>query len=198
MATKSRKSAGKTAAKSRGRRRAPRATASKSEAPRAMKGAERLFSMSMGGLSDTLERLNLSGVAGTIAEGRRKDLAALVAANKKSYEGLQAVVARQTAMLKNAVTEWQSIAQGVSQGGAGGGLGRMDEVAKQAFTMALENIRELGELAARSQAEAFEIVRKRIMENVSEVSALLQRPIHGERVPAIAPEASGKYRLVKR
>jgi phenylacetate-CoA ligase len=30
------------------------------------------------------------------------------------------------------------------------------------------------------------------------VSALLQRPIRGERVGAIAPEASGKYRLVKR
>ena len=60
-------------------------------------------------------------------------------------------------------------------GGSGSGLGRVDEMAKQAFTMALENIRELGELAARSQAEAFEIVRKRIMENVNEVSALMQR-----------------------
>ena len=174
MAMKSRKSAGKSAAKSR-RKTAKRTAARKTEAPRVMKGAERLFSMSMGGLGNTLERLNLSGVAGTIAEGRRKDLAAIVAANKKSYEGLQAVVARQTSMLKNAVTEWQSIAQGVSTGGAGSGLGRVDEMAKQAFTMALENIRELGELAARSQAEAFEIVRKRIMENVNEVSALMQR-----------------------
>ena len=174
MAMKSRKSAGKSAAKSRSRKTAKRTAAPKTEAPSAMKGAERLFSMSMGGLGNTLERLNLSGVAGTIAEGRRKDLAALVAANKKSYEGLQAVVARQTSMLKNAVTEWQSIAQGVS-GGSGSGLGRVDEMAKQAFTMALENIRELGELAARSQAEAFEIVRKRIMENVNEVSALMQR-----------------------
>ncbi len=174
MAMKSRKSAGKSAAKSR-RKTAKRTVARKTEAPAAMKGAERLFSMSMGGLGNTLERLNLSGVAGTIAEGRRKDLAAIVAANKKSYEGLQAVVARQTSMLKNAVSEWQSIAQGVSSGGAGQGLGRVDEMAKQAFTMALENIRELGELAARSQAEAFEIVRKRIMENVNEVSALMQR-----------------------
>ena len=173
MAMKSRKSAGKSAAKSR-RKTAKRTVARKAEAPAAMKGAERLFSMSMGGLGNTLGRLNLSGVAGTIAEGRRKDLAAIVAANK-SYEGLQAVVARQTSMLKNAVSEWQSIAQGVSAGGAGQGLGRVDEMAKQAFTMALENIRELGELAARSQAEAFEIVRKRIMENVNEVSALLQR-----------------------
>ena len=178
MATKSRKSAGKSAAKS-SRKPATKRTAARSAAAASpMKGAERLFSMSMGGLGNTLERLNLSGVAGTIAEGRRKDLAALIAANKKSYEGLQAVVARQTSMLKNAVTEWQSIAQGMSAGGGGGGvpgLGRMDEVAKNAFTMALENIRELGELAARSQAEAFEIVRKRIMENVNEVSALMQR-----------------------
>ena len=30
------------------------------------------------------------------------------------------------------------------------------------------------------------------------VGALLERPIRGERVAAIAPEASGKYRLVKR
>jgi phasin family protein len=67
------------------------------------------------------------------------------------------------------------MAQGMSQGGARQGLGQLDEVAKNAFTMALENIRELGELAARSQAEAFEIVRRRIMENVNEVSSLLQR-----------------------
>jgi len=67
--------------------------------------------MSMTGVGKALEQFNLSGVASTIAEGRRKDLAALVAANKKSYEGLQTVVARQTAMLKNAVSEWQAIAR---------------------------------------------------------------------------------------
>jgi phasin family protein len=77
-------------------------------------------------------------------------------------------------MLRSAVSEWQALAQGMSQGGGRQGLGRMDEVARNAFKMALENIRELGELAARSQAEGFEIVRKRIMENVSEVDALLR------------------------
>jgi phasin family protein len=171
MATrKTRKAAGKTRAAKKTTKRAARTQAAPASA-----AATKMFDMSMGGLGKTLERLNLSGVASTIAEGRRKDLAALVAANKKSYEGLQAVVARQTAMLKGAVTEWQSIAQGMSQGGARPGLGQMDEVAKNAFTMALENIRELGELAARSQAEAFEIVRRRIMENVNEVSSLLRR-----------------------
>ncbi len=175
MATKARKTAGKsrarkTTAAKRTTRAAAKPAAARAATPQGM------FDMSsMPGIGQTLERLNLSGVASTIAEGRRKDLAALVAANKKSYEGLQAVVARQTAMLKNAVTEWQAIAQGMAPGRGGQGFGRIDEVAKQTFTMALENIRELGELAARSQAEAFEIVRRRIMENVEEVNALIGR-----------------------
>jgi phasin family protein len=169
MATRAKKSTGKA------RSRKTAAKRPEGRKPARAADTEGLFNMSMAGVGKTLEQLNLSGVASTIAEGRRKDLAALVAANKKSYEGLQAVVARQTAMLKNAVTEWQAIAQGVSPGSAGQGFGRLDEVAKQNFTLALENIRELGELAARSQAEAFEIVRKRIMENVEEVSALMQQ-----------------------
>jgi phasin family protein len=173
MATKAKKTAGKSRA--RKSTTAKRATRPAQKPATSRAAPEGLFDMSMAGVGQTLERLNLSGVASTIAEGRRKDLAALVAANKKSYEGLQAVVARQTAMLKNAVTEWQSIAQGMSPSRGGQGLGRIDEVAKQTFTLALENIRELGELAARSQAEAFEIVRRRIMENVEEVNALIGR-----------------------
>ena len=167
MATKARKST----AKSRSRKSAARRPAAKPAAPRAARTAN-LFDMSMAGLGRTLEGLNLSGVASTIAEGRRKDLAALIAANKKSYEGLQAVVARQTAMLKNAVTEWQSMAQGM---GGGPGIGRLDDAAKQTFTLAVQNIRELAELAARSQTEAFDIVRRRIMENVEEVNSLIRR-----------------------
>ena len=101
MATrKTRKAAVKTRAAKKTTKRATRTQAAPASA-----AAAKMFDMSMGGLGQTLERLNLSGVAGTIAEGRRKDLAALVAANKKSYEGLQAVVARQTAMLKNAVAQ---------------------------------------------------------------------------------------------
>jgi phasin family protein len=172
-AKSTRKTARKTSARKTVKRAAPKAAARASAAATATAtGAQKLFDLSMGGLGQTLEQLNLSGVAGTIAEGRRKDLAALIAANKKSYEGIQAVVARQTSMLRNAVTEWQAMAQG---GGSVHGLGRVDEVAKQTFTMALENIRELGELAARTQAEAFEIVRQRIMENVEEVNALMRR-----------------------
>lgn len=177
MATAARKSTRKRATKSaRPKARSTRATgaagAASSARDRSMPQA--LFA-SLGGLGKTLEQLNLSSMASTIAEGRRKDLSALVAANKKSYEGLQAVVARQTAMLKSALGDWQSLTSNLSAKGSSAGLGQMDEVARQTFTLALQNIRELGELAARSQAEAFEIVRRRIMENVEEVSSLMKR-----------------------
>lgn len=172
MATATRKSTTKRAAKAgRAKSRGARTTRTAS----AEKSMPQAVFASLGGLGKTLEQLNLTAMASTIAEGRRKDLSALVAANKKSYEGLQAVVARQTAMLKSALGDWQSLTRDLSAKGGTPGLGQMDEVARQTFTLALANIRELGELAARSQAEAFDIVRRRIMENVEEVSALMKR-----------------------
>lgn len=174
MATATRKSTAKRAAKT-GRAKPRGARTTRAAAPSREQAMPQALFASLGGLGETLEKLNLTAMASTIAEGRRRDLSALVAANKKSYEGLQAVVARQTAMLRSALGDWQALTQDLSAKGSTPGLGQMDEVARQTFTLALQNIRELGELAARSQAEAFDIVRRRIMENVEEVSALMKR-----------------------
>ena len=54
------------------------------------------------------------------------------------------------------------------------GLGKLDAMGKAAFKQALDDIRELSELAAKSQADAFTVVRNRIRDNVDEVSKLLQ------------------------
>ena len=40
------------------------------------------------------------------------------------------------------------------------------DLAKEGFEKALANMRELAEMATKSQKEAFEVVRKRIEENV--------------------------------
>lgn len=96
-------------------------------------------------------------------------------ANKKSYEGLQAAVKRQTELLKEAIGEWRTLAKVMSVVGARESIAKLDEIAKGAFEMALENIRELAELAAESQAEAFEVVRRRIRQDVNDVSKLLNR-----------------------
>jgi phasin family protein len=126
------------------------------------------------GMADRLQNLPLAGAAGAIVEGGRKDLQALMQANEKSYQGLQAVVKRQTEMLKASIQDWQGTVKGMSGGDPRENLAKLDAMGKAAFKQALDDIRELSEMAAKSQAEAFDVVRKRISDNVDEVSKLLR------------------------
>jgi phasin family protein len=126
------------------------------------------------GMAERLQNLPLAGAAGAIVESGRKDLQALVKANEKSYEGLQAVVQRQTEMLKSSIEEWQGTMKGMSGKDPREGFAKLDAMGKAAFKQALDDIRELSEMAAKSQADAFEVVRDRIRSNVDEVSKLLQ------------------------
>jgi len=126
------------------------------------------------GMAERLQNLPLAGAAGAIVESGRKDLQALVKANEKSYEGLQAVVQRQTEMLRSSIEEWQGTMKGLSGNDPREGFAKLDAMGKAAFKQALDDIRELSEMAAKSQADAFEVVRDRIRSNVDEVSKLLQ------------------------
>jgi phasin family protein len=45
------------------------------------------------------------------------------------------------------------------------------DLASHAFETALSNMRELAEMAAKSQKEAFEVIRKRVEENLAALSA---------------------------
>lgn len=125
------------------------------------------------GLTERLQNLKLSGAAGAILESGRKDLAALIKANEKSYQGLQAVVQRQTEMLRSAITDWQGAVSTMPGKDPKENLAKLDEMGKAAFKRALDDIRELAELAAKSQSDAFEVMRQRISANVEQVSQLL-------------------------
>ena len=128
------------------------------------------------GMAERLQALNVSGAAGTLLESRRKDLEALAQANAKSYKGLQAVVQRQTEMMRSAIGDWQSEMKGMQGGDMSGNLAKLDQMGRASFQRALDDIKELAQLAAQSQADAFEVVRDRINENVAQVSEMLQKP----------------------
>jgi len=46
---------------------------------------------------------------------------------------------------------------------------RQSELAREAFDEALGNMRELAEIAAKSQSEAFDIIRSRVEQRLSEL-----------------------------
>jgi len=127
------------------------------------------------GMADRLQGLNLTGGAGKLLEAGRKDLAALMEANEKSYQGLQTVVQRQTEMIKSAISEWQAAAKEMPGKDPKENLAKLDELGRQSFQRAIDDIKELANLAAKSQADAFDVVRQRIQSNVDEVTKMLQR-----------------------
>jgi phasin family protein len=127
------------------------------------------------GMADRLQNLNLTGGAGKLLDSGRKDLQALMEANEKSYQGLQTVVQRQTEMIKHAITEWQTAAKEMPGKDAKDNLAKLDELGRQSFQRAIDDIKELANLAAKSQADAFDVVRQRIQSNVDEVTKMLQR-----------------------
>jgi len=135
---------------------------------------EDAFIKPLKGMAERLGNLPLAGAAGAMIENGRKDLQALVQANERSYRGLQEVVQRQTDMLKSSIVEWQSTIKGMSPAEPKENLGKLDAMGKAAFKQALDDIRELSEMAAKSQAEAFDIVSTRIRSNIEEASKLLK------------------------
>lgn len=118
---------------------------------------------------------SIIGTANSLLKSGRKDLDALVKVNKRSFGKLQSLVKQRTGKLKNSIHDWQSAAMDIDVSNPKASISRLDALSKDAFRMALDNIRDLADLAAKSQNDAFKIVRKNIEGYVSEVKKLLKK-----------------------
>ena len=137
--------------------------------------------MQLPDFTQMLKGMSLPGVdVNALVASRRKDIEALVAANQRAQEGFKALVQRQTEILQDVMRKAQESAQQATAGT--GSLGqsfsdaatRQAENAKQAFEQALGNMRELAEMAASSQAAAYEVIQKRMKENFEETRQMMQ------------------------
>ena len=155
---------------------AKKAAASSSAKPTASNSATSTSPADMlRGMAERLQNANLTGAGSKLLDSGRKDLQAVMQANEKSYKGLQTVVQRQTELIKSAITEWQSAAKAMPGKDPKESLAKLDELGRASFQRAIDDIKELADLAAKSQKDAFEVVRQRVQDNVDEVTKLLQR-----------------------
>jgi len=107
-------------------------------------------------LTKTLEQFKVPGIdmSAFVAE-RRKDVDALTAANKAAYEALQDLGRAQTEMLTHAMKGVQASAAGmVGTGFKGADPTKQAEAARVAWQKMLTDIKELAELARKSQVQA--------------------------------------------
>lgn len=123
----------------------------------------------------TLEQLKLPGVDMTaIIEARRKDIEALVEANKATFESMKALGLRQSEMFKEAM---QGIQETAKSGGQDLGLGdpaKQAELVRQACEKALADMKELAEMMRQAQADAMARITRRASEHVAEIKKLMQ------------------------
>jgi phasin family protein len=123
-----------------------------------------------------LQQFKLPGVdMASIVDARRKDIEALAEANKIAYEGMKALAQKQADILRTTMEEIQASAKGMTTGDNPlANAGQQGELAQQSVQKAFANMRELAEMAYKSQTEAFTIISKRAMQNIEEMKKLMQ------------------------
>ena len=128
-------------------------------------------------IDDLVRQFSLPNVdIASLVESRRKDMEALVEANRRAYEGMQALGQRQMQILQESM---QQLQEQIRQAGTGPGAANdaavsLGDSVRVAFERALVNMRELAELAAKAQSDAYEVIHQRVQESLEETGRQFQ------------------------
>ena len=126
-----------------------------------------------GDMTKMFEQFKMPGIDMTaILEARRKEVEALVEANKAAYESIQAMARKQAEIMTQAVQGMQQAAQAAIGGGAD--PGKQTEIVRKAFEKTLADMKELAEMGRQSQADAMAHLTQRATEQMEEVRRLMQ------------------------
>ncbi len=128
-----------------------------------------------GDLSKMFEQFKLPGVdTAEIEAARRRDVEALVQANQAAYEGMQALAKKQTDMLRQAMEDIQAAVKGATGGAGVGDPGKQGELARKAYEKVQGDMKDLAEIARKSQADAMAKITQRGTEHLDEVKKMLK------------------------
>jgi phasin family protein len=119
-----------------------------------------------------IEKFQLPGVdVAALVDWQRKDLEALVEANRQAYEGVRALIERRNEILKEKLAQWQAAVKDATSSEA---IAKQAEAGKQGVQQVIANIRELAEMEAQSRNNAWKVVQDRMQENLANLQKLLQ------------------------
>ena len=127
-----------------------------------------------GDINKIIEQFKMPGVDMTpLVDARRKDIEALVAANKSAYESMQALAQKQSEMLTASFQRMQEAAKSTLGGGVPDPT-KQAETVRQAFEKTLADMKELAEMAQHSQTDALALITQRGSEHLQELQRLMQ------------------------
>ena len=103
---------------------------------------------------------------GSLQDANKATIEAISEANRIAMEGMQALAKRSQEMAAEAVSDFQESAKSMGDL-SGGSLAKPAEMARANFEKAVGNLRELGEIATKSQTEAWTLIGQRMQQNVT-------------------------------
>lgn len=106
---------------------------------------------------------------------QKKNMDALVEANKAAAAGYQDLYKKQLAIFEATVAEAQTQIKDLDMKVDGASAAASAELAKAAFEKALANMKELADTAQKANTEAFEIVSARVKDSVDELKGMADK-----------------------
>jgi phasin family protein len=132
------------------------------------------FNMPQFDMSAWMERFKNSGFdAGAIIESQKKNMDALIEANRKAAAGYQTLFARQQQIMDEAMNALQEAMSNLTpQKGGKPASDTQSKLMEVTMGKALANMKELAELAAGANSAAFKVMQDRAMESIEELKAM--------------------------
>ena len=128
----------------------------------------------LGEIARTFEQFGLPGLnTGALLEGRRKDIEALAQANRIAVDGIQEIARKQGQILQETLQELQTLVRALPASLAQDPTkvaGFVQKVLHETFG----SMRDLAELARKSQTDALHVVSERLQHNIEELRASLE------------------------
>jgi phasin family protein len=126
-----------------------------------------------GDMQKMIEQFKMPGIdMSAIVESRRKDIEALMEANKAAHESMQALARKQTEIFSQTMQDMQEAAKDAVS--SAGNPAKQTETVRKAFEKTLADMKELAQMAQRSQAEAMAHITQRGNEHLQEIRKLMQ------------------------
>lgn len=127
--------------------------------------------------SKMMAGLKMPGVdVNAMMTGYSRNIEALTEANKRAYEGMQAVMTRQSEIFKQTMEEAAAISRDMAGRKKPEEMAvKQAEVTKLAFEHAIANMKELAEMVTKANADAAGVINARIKESLAEVRNLYMK-----------------------
>jgi len=104
-----------------------------------------------------------------LIEGQRENIKALQEANQTALQGWQNLMTRQTELMREAFEAWQASMSDTAKTPPAEMAQKQIEHGQKAIEKELSNMRELAEMAIKSQTDAADVIRKRFEAGLKEI-----------------------------